>query len=139
MSYGLASSFAFECADRRGRYRPGGTPAAGKAKSYPVATAASERRARASGGGARWRRIEKLSKKLSGYLSDDTRPIWLELEEALNAHWLEVATDQYHRGFSAGRARSVLMLAAAERSKPAVQLRALSVVLAALADDLESD
>jgi hypothetical protein len=104
-----------------------------------VSTGPSERRARAGRGGARWRRIEKLSKKLSEHLSSDTRPIWLELEEALNAHWLDVASDQYHRGFNAGRARSALRLASTDRSKPAVQLRALIVVLSAIADDLESD
>lgn len=139
MSYGLASSFAFECADRRAGYRPGRSPAASKPKSYPISTGASERRVRASRGGARWRRIQKLSQQLSAELSDDARPIWLELEEALNAHWLEVATAQYHRGFSAARARSVLPSAASDRAKPAVQLRALIVVLSAIADDLDSD
>lgn len=145
MSYGLASavSLRFDCADRRARYRPSRRPgparSAGKSDRSAVSSGPSERYAQQRDGGARWRRIKLLSKKLSESLSGDARMVWLELEEALHAHWLDVASDQYQRGHAAGSAQELLLLRTTDRATPEARLQAMVVMLSAIADELEGE
>lgn len=97
-----------------------------------------ELRVRARDKGARWNRILNLNARISGSVSDDARVTWLQLEELLHEHWLDVALEHFHTGFDSG-------LAASRESntsnslKPSDRLRALAAALARIAAELDDE
>lgn len=141
MAYELAISVPYECTDRRARYRaqkPGKQEGSGRGGvRRAVPSRSSERRVQERDGGARWRRIQELSERLSEGLSDEARGVWLELEEAIHAYWLDVAADHYDRGVDVGLARRALATRWPHAAEPRAQLRAMIIALSAIADELE--
>jgi hypothetical protein len=96
-----------------------------------------ERRVRARGHGARWRRIMALNRRISTALTGDQRATWLSLEECLHAYWLEVALEHYQAGFEAGRVRAYAVRVGSRSRDLRTRLQALAAALAQLIADLE--
>ena len=103
-----------------------------------VPTEQIELRVRARDKGARWKRILNLNARISGSVSGDARVTWLELEELLHEHWLDVALEHFQTGFDSGFAAS-RKFAASSSLEPSDRLRLLAAVLARIASELEDD
>jgi hypothetical protein len=104
--------------------------------AHPI-TENAERRARSGRGRARYRRLLALSERLaSAPLPDALRAEMLELEEALNAHWLEVAGEHFNLGVEAGLLRAALTPDALAELPARERLRALVAALALTIDEL---
>src|SRR5262249_43380304 len=86
-------------AERRSRYRRPSRPHPSPRES-PVPT--RQTAARSAEHDVRWQRIMQLSSRLSTSLSGEDKTTWLALEELIHGHWLDVAVENYNRGFDTG-------------------------------------
>ena len=115
----------------------------GRARKHSVGAAAPteqiELRVRARDNGARWKRILDLNARVSGSVTGDARVTWLELEELLHEHWLEVALEHFQTGFDSGFVRGARELGASSSLPPSDLLRLLAAVLVRVASELEDD
>jgi hypothetical protein len=135
MLYSHAIHSACSIADRRARYR---ARSRRHAADREVPTARAEERVRQRDAGARWARIVALNAQLSAALENDGLEIWLALERALHAYWLEVALDHYALGYDAGRAQAWLDAALARDAASHDKLRALAAALLEIVAALEA-
>lgn len=85
----------------------------------------------------RWQRIMELSSRLSTSLSGETKTTWLALEELIHGHWLDVAVENYNRGFDTGAALSWLKSLLAERACTREKLQALASALLEISDEVK--
>jgi hypothetical protein len=103
---------------------------------HPI-TVEAERRARSGSGRARFRRMLALSERIaSEAMPEELRTEFLELEEALNAHWLEVAIEHFNLGVDAGLQQAAIDPEALRRVPARDRLRALIAALDDALDDL---
>jgi hypothetical protein len=107
-----------------------------RSEPHPI-TVEAERRARSGAGRARFRRMLALSERIaSEVMPEALRAELLELEEALNAHWLEVASEHFNLGVDAGLHQAVIDPEALRRLPTRDRLRALIAALEDAIDDL---
>jgi len=99
-------------------------------------TVEAEQRVRRAGGRARQRHMLELSRRLAETaLPEPARRDFLELEEALHAHWLALAIEHYNLGVEAGLGKA--LVTDATRELPARdRLRALADALRSAIDEL---
>jgi hypothetical protein len=103
---------------------------------HPI-TAEAERRARSGSGRARFRRMLALSERIANEaMPEELRAEFLELEEALNAHWLEVASEHFNLGVEAGLHQAAIDPEALRRLPIRDRLRALIAALDDAIDEL---
>jgi hypothetical protein len=124
--------------ERRGRRHPGDhyAEADDPGGTHPV-TRAAERRVRGRGDGReRFRRLLALSEFLANALPETTRNAWLELEEALHEHWLEVAIEHYNLGVDAGLVREAAPPPPPRRLPARERAHALAEALRAALEEL---
>jgi hypothetical protein len=105
-------------------------------RPHPI-SAEAERRAQSGSGRRRFRRMLALGERLAAQsVPEELRADFLELEEALNAHWLEVAIEHFNLGVEAGLQRAAIDPEALQRLPIRDRLRALVAALDEAVDDL---
>jgi hypothetical protein len=103
---------------------------------HPI-TAEAERRARRGAGRERYRRMLALSERIASEpMPEPLRAEFLELEEALHEHWLEVAVAHFNLGFEAGLHHAAIDPEALGRLPARDRLRALVAALDEAIDGL---
>jgi len=103
---------------------------------HPI-TVEAERRARSGAGRMRYRRMLALSERLANEpMPEELRADFLELEEMLHAHWLDVAIAHFNLGVEAGLHQAAIDPEASGRLPARDRLRALVAALEDAIDDL---